>query len=117
MVGTGIETPAPLRQEFSEPLAHRRQRAVQLAVAREPDVAPYRNGGQDALAYLRQNDFQVALNDIARSFDGVGVVPESDQHGDVDREALHFVDHVQRLPGRSGSVPPAFQAMGDSFDM
>lgn len=59
----------------------------------------------------------MTLNNVVRGFDGIGVVPECDQHCDVDREALHFVDHIQRLAGRSGSVPPALQAMGDGFDM
>ena len=59
----------------------------------------------------------MTLNDVVRRFDGVGVVPECDQHCDVDREALHFVDHVQRLAVRSGSVRSALQAMDDGFDM
>ena len=116
-LGTGFETLARLPEQTSEPFAHRSHCVVQPAVAREPDVAPYWNGGEEALAHPRQDDFQVTLNDIVRRFDGVGVVPKSDQHCDVDREALHFVDHVQRLAGRGGSVPPAFEATGDGFEV
>ena len=115
--GAGFEAPSRLDKQASKPFAHRGESPVQPPVARKLDEAPCRESGEDAPAYPRQDDFEIALNDIVGRFDRVRVVAEGDEHRDVDRKPLHLVDDIERLAGRRGPFPSALHPSRDGFDV
>ena len=94
----GLRQPrAGLVEEAGKPGADTLESEIEAAVRGQLHIAPVRHGGEEPAADPGQDDFELALNDVARLFDRVDVVAEDDEHRDVDREAFELLHDVQRL--------------------
>ena len=112
----GLQTGAGLGQQSVEPGPHVDKGAIEPPVRRRLNVTPGRNEGEKPTIDRRQDHFEFALDDVIPLLDRVGVMPEDDQHGDVDREALELLDHVERFAGARRLLPAGLQPPGDDLD-
>ena len=112
----GLQTGAGLGQQSVEPGPHVDKGAIEPPVRWRLNVTPGGNEGEKPTVDRRQDHFEFALDDVVLLLDRVGVMAEDDQHGDVDREALELLDHVERFAGARRPLPPRLQPHGDDLD-
>ena len=113
--GSAFNGRACVRQQPVEPGADLEQGATEPPVGRRLNVTPGRKERECPAVDRGKNHFELALDDVVRLPDRVGVVAEDDQHGDVDREALEVVDDVEGVAARR-RAPAGLQPFGDDSD-